>query len=237
MLSDLTVEIYADTADLEEMEEMRQLPYVKGFTTNPTLMRKAETIQYPSFVQEALSVVDGLPISFEVIADDLEEMERQARTLSSWGASNIYVKIPITTTSGESTAPLIGALVQSDIKVNVTAVFTPEQVEPVVAAIGPYGFNAIISVFAGRIANAGVDPCEYMIRASDKMNGCVGAKLLWASPRQIYDVVQANWHADIITITPAMIKGLDTLGKDLTEYSLETVKMFYADAQAAGYSL
>jgi transaldolase len=225
----LMIDIYLDGADLNAMREGRKNPLVKGFTTNPALIRAAGVTDYETFCREALEIVDGLPISFEVFSDEWDDMERQARKIASWGR-NVNVKIPVTNTRGESAAPLVRKLSDSGIMCNVTAVFTQEQIEYLI------NMNVIISVFAGRIADTGVDPI-FLDGAGRQVNG--KPKFLWASSREVLNIYQAaRSRYDIITVTPDLLKKYEQLkNKDLTEFSLDTVKMFYNDAQKAGYIL
>ena len=227
---------YVDCADLDQLTQLALNPRVTGFTTNPTLMRKAGVVNYENFGRQAISVVAPRAISFEVIADDLEEMKRQALKIASWG-SNVYVKVPVTNTVGVSTARIIAELGAEGVQLNVTAVFTLEQVCAVAEAL-PSDVPSILSVFAGRIADAGIDPVPIMSEAKRLLRGRPLAKLLWASPREILNVVQAEQcGVDIITMTPELWAKVEILGKDLGQYSLETVSMFYGDAVAAGYRL
>ena len=233
---DLNVKLYADGANIEEMLAAYRGGLIKWFTTNPTLMRKAGISDYEAFAKQVLEHIRDMPISFEVFSDELDEMERQARKIATWG-SNVYVKIPVTNTKSVSTAPIIQSLSKDGIKLNVTAVFTPAQVETVVEALSPET-PAVISVFAGRIANAGVDPMPLMRQAVATAKKLPHAEVLWASPREALNVVQADeCGCHIITITADIQKALSTFGKDLTEFSLDTVKMFYDDATKAGYRL
>lgn len=232
----LKVKLFADGADLPGIREMAANPLVQGFTTNPTLMRKAGVTDYKAFALEALQIVGDKPISFEVFADDFDEMEKQALKIASWG-DNVFVKIPVTNTKGESSSALIERLSHSGVKLNVTALLPLEQVEAVTAALSPET-PAIISVFAGRIADTGRDPVPIMAEAVAIMKVKPKAELIWASPRELLNVVQANAvGCHIITATNDILKKLPLLGKDLGEYSLETVEMFYKDAQAAGFSI
>jgi transaldolase len=232
----LKVKLFADGADLAGMKEMAANPMIKGFTTNPTLMRKCGIADYEAFAQEALGAAAGLPISFEVFADEPQEMERQARKIATWGKA-VYVKIPITNTQGVSCVPLIGTLASSGVRVNVTAVMTLEQVESVTEVLHPET-PAIVSVFAGRIADTGRDPVPLMREAASILAERPMAELLWASPRELLNVFQADeCGCDIITVTSEILKKLAMVGKPLEELSLETVKMFYNDAAAAGYTL
>ncbi|MCU1245490.1 MAG: transaldolase [Acidobacteria bacterium] len=236
MLSSLRIALYADGADVRDMAAARSSGIVKGFTTNPTLMRKCGVTDYEAFAKEALVAAAGLPISFEVFADEPQEMERQARKIATWGKA-VYVKIPITNTKGVSCVPLIGALASSGVRVNVTAVMTLEQVELVTEALHPET-PAIVSVFAGRIADTGRDPVPLMREAASIVIERPMAELLWASPRELLNVFQADeCGCDIITVTSEILKKLAMVGKPLEELSLETVKMFYNDAAAAGYTL
>lgn len=236
MSIDLSIEIYADGALADEMIALKDDPLVRGFTTNPTLMRASGVTDYKAFADHVLKALTEKPISFEVFADDLNEMERQARLIASWG-SNVNIKIPVTNTKGIYTGPVIHALSCDGISVNVTAVFTNEQVAKVAADLSP-ATPSIISVFAGRIADSGRDPVPFMTKAKDQLAPLGSAKLLWASPREVYNIVQADKAGvDIITLPAAMIKKMALFGKDLDAFSLETVDMFYKDATAAGYSL
>ncbi len=240
-LGDLKIKIFADGADLASMVALAKDPLVKGFTTNPTLMRKAGVTDYAAFAKEVLAVIKDKPVSFEVFSDDFVEMERQARLIASW-ASNVYVKIPITNTKGEPSYGLIKRLSADGIKLNVTAILPLEQVEKTLEVLSP-GIPAIISIFAGRIADAGVDPVPIMRAAKTLLRSVRFSgqphEILWASPREALNIVQAEeLGVDIITATPDIIKkAAATFGKDLGEFSLDTVKMFYSDGQAAGYKL
>ena len=233
---ELRIKIFADGADKASMLQTYRNPLVKGFTTNPTLMRKAGVSDYEGFARDVLAAIPDRPISFEVFSDDFDEMERQARFITSWGP-NVYVKIPVTDTKGAATAPLIARLARDGIKLNVTALMTVAQVETMTAALaGTRG--AIVSVFAGRIADTGRDPIPIMTSALAATSAQPGVSLLWASPREILNVRQADdIGVDIITVTHDMLAKLSLFGKDLDDYSLETVKMFDNDARAAGYKL
>ena len=237
-----SIKIFADGADLAKMREMAAREYVAGFTTNPSLMRKSGVTDYRAFAREALAIAGGRPVSFEVLADDFSEMRRQALVINGWGAP-LHVKIPITDTRGQSSAPLIRELSELGVSVNVTAVFTTSQV---VAAAGALAVapdvrpvRPIISVFAGRIADAGQDAFRVVGGHRNIVSArCSCAQLLWASPRQVYDAVLAQRAGcDIITMTPELIAKLPLLGKNLEEFSRETVEMFYRDAQGARYAL
>jgi len=221
---------------LDGILELALDPRIAGFTTNPTLMRKVGLTDYARFARELLEQVNRHPISFEVFADDASEMRRQAREISSWG-ENVYVKIPVTSTAGESMAPLARDLSEEGVKVNVTALFTPAQVELIATALAD-GAPSYVSVFAGRIADAGVDPVPIMARSMEILQTAPRAELIWASPREILNLVQANAvGCHIITITHDMLRKLDGLGKSLEQFSLETVRMFHEDALAAGFTL
>jgi transaldolase len=236
MLDHLSTRIFADGADLDGILALAADRRVSGFTTNPTLMWKAGLTDYADFAQRLLERITEHPISFEVFADDADDMRRQAKVISAWG-DNVYVKIPITTTSGESMVPLINELSTSGVKVNVTAMFTTAQVELVTAAVKD-GAPSYLSVFAGRIADAGIDPVPIMARSVDIMVDAPRAELIWASPREVLNVVQADSvGCHIITVTHDLLKKLPSLGKDLTEFSLETVRMFHRDALDAGYRI
>jgi transaldolase len=236
VLDELSVKLFADGADLDAILALAADPRIAGFTTNPTLMWKAGLTDYADFAQRLLERITKHPISFEVFADDVEEMRRQARMIGSWG-KNVYVKIPITTTAGESMAPLVRELSESGVNVNVTALFTTAQVELVTAAVKD-GAPSYISVFAGRIADAGIDPMPIMQRAVQIMLDSPRSELIWASPREILNVVQADQvGCHIITMTHDLLAKLGSLGKDLDQFSLETVQMFHRDAIAAGFTL
>ncbi len=236
MLDQISTRIFADGADLEGILALAADPRIAGFTTNPTLMRKAGLTRYPEFARQLLEQVTRHPISFEVFADEPREIRRQARIISGWG-ENVYVKVPVTTTSGESLASLVRELSEDGIKVNVTALFTTAQVELITAAVKD-GAPSNISVFAGRIADAGIDPVPIMERSLEIMVDAPRAELIWASPREILNLVQADRiGCHIITVTHDLLKKLDCLGKSLELYSLETVRMFHDDAQAAGFTL
>ena len=232
----LQVKLFQDGADLDAMIEARKRGSVSGFTTNPTLMRKAGITDYKAFAQKAIAAIPDLPISFEVFSDDFETMEREAREIASWGG-NTYVKIPITNTEGESATPLIRKLSAEKFSLNVTAILTFEQVEEV-AAVAHKDARTIVSVFAGRIADTGIDPIPLMTKSVAALKHLPQAELLWASPREVLNVIQAGQcGCHIITATPDIVAKIALFGKDLRQYSLETVKMFYQDAHAAGFKL
>jgi transaldolase len=232
----LNVKIFADGADLDSILALSADSRIAGFTTNPTLMWKAGLTDYEEFAKRLLERITEHPISFEVFADDAPEMRRQALKIAEWG-ENVYVKIPVSTTAGESMAPLVRELSESGVKVNVTALFTTAQVELITKAVKD-GAPSYISVFAGRIADAGIDPVPIMARSVDVMVEAPLSELIWASPREILNVVQADEiGCHVITVTHDLLKKLDLLGKDLLQYSLETVQMFHRDAVAAGFSL
>jgi transaldolase len=236
MLEQISTRIFADGADLDGILALSADPRIAGFTTNPTLMRKVGLTDYARFAQELLERLTEHPISFEVFADDVEGMRLQAHTIASWG-SNVYVKIPVTSTRGESMAPLVRELSEDGVKVNVTALFTTAQVELIATAVAD-GAPSYISVFAGRIADAGVDPVPIIAQSVQIMTQAPRSELIWASPREILNLVQADQvGCHIITITHDLIKKLDCLGKSLEQYSLETVRMFHDDALAAGFTL
>lgn len=235
-ISALQVKIFADGADKRSILELAGNPWIKGFTTNPTLMRKAGVADYESFGRELTREIPDRPFSFEVFSDDFDEMEQQALHISSWG-ENVYVKIPITNTRGVSSAPLIHRLACQDVKVNVTAVMTLDQVHAVVGSLhnGPPSY---ISIFAGRVADAGCDPLPILCGALSRIRTQPQIELIWASPRELFNIVQAdNIGCHIITVTHDLLKKLPLLGRDLNEFSLDTVRMFYEDARAAGFSL
>lgn len=232
----LNVAIYADGADIEQMKKVYKSGRVTGFTTNPTLMNKAGITDYKSFANDVVQEFPDVSISFEVFGDDFETMKKEAELISELG-ENVFVKIPVTNSKGESSAPLIEELSALNVKLNVTALFTVEQVQKVVDVLTP-GTENIISVFAGRIADTGVDPLDIMRKSKEICETKLGAQLLWASPREVLNIVQADEiGADIITCTPELINKLDNLGKDLNEFSLETVQMFLEDSQNLGFSI
>jgi transaldolase len=236
MLRDIQTRIFADGADLDGILALAEDPNIAGFTTNPTLMWKAGLTDYADFAQRLLERITTHPISFEVFADDADEMRRQARLIAGWG-DNVYVKIPITTTAGESMAPLVRELSEDGVQINITAMFTIAQVELITAAVKD-GAPSYQSVFAGRIADAGVDPVPIMANAVEVMKQAPQSELIWASPREILNVVQADQvGCHIITVTHDLLKKLPLLGHDLDEYSLETVQMFHRDAITAGFAL
>ena len=235
-LDNLKVKIYADGADRDGMLEMYAKPYIQGFTTNPTLMKKAGVTDYKAFAQEILQAIPDRPISFEVFADEFIDMERQALEIKTWG-ENVYVKIPVSNTRQEMAYDLIGRLSSASVHLNVTAILTLEQVQNVADALKD-GPDSIVSVFAGRIADTGVDPVPVMQEALTLLEVAPKAELLWASPREVLNIYQADKiGCHIITATNDLIRKLALSGKDLAEYSLETVQMFYDDAQSAGYTL
>jgi len=230
-VNDLKIKLFADGADLAGMLEMYSDPKIKGFTTNPTLMNKAGVADYEAFSRNLLSKIPDRPVSLEVFADDLPEMERQARKIASWG-DNVNVKIPVSTTTGESTAPVIKTLAAEG-----AAIFTHDQVREVGAALSS-DTSAIVSVFAGRVADTGVDPMPHMLECLNILADRPKAELLWASPRELLNVFQADEvGCHIITATNDILKKLSLVGKDLTDYSRETVEMFRKDAVAAGYTI
>ncbi len=234
---DLPVKIFADGADLQGIADLYRKPYIRGLTTNPTLMRKVGLTDYETFARAVLKDVKSKPISFEVFSDDFPEMRRQALKIRDW-QDNVYVKIPITNTSGESAIPLIRELAGEGVKLNVTALLTPRQVKAVAAALSPT-VPAVVSVFAGRIADTGVDPLPIMKDSLEILSGLPKAELLWASVREVLNVFQAAvCRCHIVTVPHDILKKLVELGgKDLDELSLDTVRMFHQDAVAAGFKL
>lgn len=235
-IKDLKVKIFADGADSDAMKAEYDKGVVSGFTTNPTLMKKAGVTDYVSFAHRIVEAIPDLPLSFEVFADDFQIMEREAEIISALG-KNVLVKIPITNSKGESSIPLIRRLSQKGININVTAVFTIRQVQEAVNAFAE-GTHNYVSVFAGRIANAGVDPEPLMTVAAMICHEKSGVELLWASPRETLNIVQADrCGCDIITVTNDLLEKLSDFGKNLEEYSLETVQMFARDGQALGFSI
>ena len=228
--------IFADGADKAGMLEMYRNPLIAGFTTNPTLMRKAGITDYQAFARDILQAIPDRSISFEVFSDDFVDMERQAKIIATWGP-NVFVKIPITNTKGESCAPLIAKLSAAGIRMNITAMLTMEQVRSIIPCLAK-GPESYVSVFAGRIADAGQDPLPIMREAVASLKPYPQLSLIWASPREILNLVQADQiGCQIITMTNDLIKKIPTLGKDLTEFSLDTVKMFYKDALDARFAI
>jgi transaldolase len=232
----LKIKLFADGADFEGICEMYANPRIQGFTTNPTLIRRAGIADYEGFAKKVLEAIPDRPVSFEVFADEFGEMERQARKIAAWG-SNVNVKIPVTNTKGESAASLIGRLSKDGIVLNITAILTKDQVREVSAALVPET-GAIVSVFAGRIADTGVDPVPFMADCVTILSDRPKAELLWASPRELLNVFQADSiGCHIITATNDILKKLPLVGKDLSQYSRETVEMFRKDAVAAGFDI
>lgn len=235
-VEDLKVQIFADGADKAGMLEMHAKPYIKGLTTNPTLMKKVGITDYRAFCKDILTSIKDKPLSFEVFSDDFDEMERQAMEIASWG-DNVYVKIPVTNTKQETCYALVRKLGARNVKMNVTAIMTLEQVRDVVAALNP-DVPSYVSVFAGRIADTGRDPVPIMAAAVEMLKIAPAAELIWASPRELLNI----FHADsvgchVITVTNDILKKLTLLGYDLDAYSLDTVRMFFNDAVAAGFKL
>jgi transaldolase len=234
--SSLSIKVFADGADIAGIRKLADDPLIAGITTNPTLMRKAGIEDYEAFATELLEVVPDRPISFEVFSDDFAEMERQALKISGW-ADNVYVKVPITNTDGVSSLNLVRRLSHEGVKLNVTALMTGRQVVAS-AAVLEGGAPAYVSVFAGRIADAGVDPEPIMVAALDTLRPLPGVELIWASPREVLNIVQADRiGCHIITVTHDLLAKLHLLGRDLDEFSLDTVRMFHRDASAAGFTL
>ena len=232
----LKVKLFADGADLAGMKEMAANPMIKGFTTNPTLMRKAGIADYKAFAREVLAAIPDRPVSFEVFADDFPTMETQALEIASWG-KHVNVKIPVTNTRSEFCGPLVERLSKQGVQLNVTAVMTLDQVERVTERLHA-DTPAIVSVFAGRIADTGRDPVPLMKKAVEMLRTKPKAELIWASPRELLNIFQADAvGCHIITATNDILKKLSLVGKDLDRYSLETVEMFFKDAKAAGYTI
>jgi transaldolase len=230
------VKIFADGADRASIIELASNPLIKGFTTNPTLMRKAGITDYEAFGRSLAREIPNRPFSFEVLSDDFDEMEQQALQIATWG-DNVYVKIPITDTRGRSSAALVKRLADNGVKVNVTALMTLQQVDAAVGSLrnGP---PSCISIFAGRIADAGCDPLPILCGALDRMRAYRQIELIWASPRELFNIVQAEQiGCHIITVTHDLLKKLPLIGRDLDEYSLDTVRMFVNDAKAANFTL
>lgn len=233
---DLKVKLFADGADKSGILELYKDPLIKGFTTNPTLMCKAGISDYAAFAHDLLATIPDRPISFEVFSDEFSEMERQAREIASWG-DNVYVKIPITNTKGQASYDLVRRLSQAGVKLNVTAMMPLEQVRDIALCLAE-GPSAYVSVFAGRIADTGRDPIPLMAAAVELLRPYPNLELIWASPRELLNILQADAiGCHIITVTHDVLSKLSLIGKDLHEYSLDTVKMFYADAQQAAYQL
>jgi transaldolase len=235
-VEDLKVKIFADGADKAGMLEMYAKPFIKGLTTNPTLMKKAGITDYRAFCKDILTSIKDKPLSFEVFSDDFAEMERQAMDIASWG-SNVYVKIPITNTKQETCYALVRKLAAQKVQLNVTAIMTLAQVRDVVAALDP-NVPSYVSIFAGRIADTGRDPLPLMAAAVEMLKVAPAAELIWASPRELLNIFQADdIGCQVITVTNDILKKLSLVGYDLGEYSLDTVKMFYNDAVAAKFKL
>ena len=234
--SSLKIKLFADGADAAGMYEMASKDYIQGLTTNPSLMRKAGVADYRAFCKEILTKIKTKPLSFEVFSDDFAEMERQAMEIASWG-SNVYVKIPITNTKRESSAPLAKRLADKKVKLNITAILTLDQIREMLPSLDP-NVPSYISVFAGRIADTGRDPVPVMQQAVELLKPYPHAELIWASTRELHNIMQAeSIGCQIITVTNDILNKLDLLGKDLTDYSLDTVKMFYKDSVAAGFKI
>jgi len=235
-LKDMKIKLFADGANAGEMIEEYKKGIVSGFTTNPTLMRKAGVDNYELFAKAVIKTIPDMPVSFEVFSDDLVTMEKEARIIASWG-KNIYIKIPVTNTKGESTVSLVKKLSASGLKLNVTAILTVKQVADVTAALSSKT-PAIISIFAGRIADTGQSPIPIMRDALKIIKPKPNIELLWASTRELLNIFQAETvGCHIITVTPDILKKIPGIGKDLTQLSLETVQMFYNDAKSAGYKI
>jgi transaldolase len=232
----LQVKLFADGADFTGMIEMASKPFISGLTTNPTLMKKAGVTNYEKFAKEILNEIQDKPISFELFSDDLQEMKRQAEKIASWG-NNVFVKVPITNSFGASTQSVVEALTQDGIKVNVTAVMTPRQVNEIVQSLNPE-IESYVSVFAGRIADTGRDPVPIMRDCLNSLAINSKSELIWASPRELLNVIQAHEiGCHIITATSEILNKVNLIGRNLEEYSLETVKMFSDDAKNAGYTI
>ncbi len=235
-LNELSVKVFADGADLKSLTALAANPLIKGFTTNPTLMRKAGVSDYKGFALELLKIIGGRPVSFEVFSDEFDEMERQAREIASWGP-NVYVKIPVTNTRREFSGPLIERLARAGVQLNVTALLTTEQVRDVLPCLSP-SVPSYVSLFAGRVADTGRDPVPAMAEAVRLLRSNPKAELIWASPRELLNIFHAeSVGCQVITVTHDVLGKLALIGKDLAEYSLDTVKMFHNDAQAAGFRI
>jgi len=230
------IKIFTDASSVAEIKEYSPLSWVSGFTTNPTLMRKSGVTDYRTFAQEALQAADQKSLSLEVVADDLTTMLHQGKILGSWGP-NVAIKIPVTTTAGASTLPIVRALLDEGFTVNVTAIMTDEQINDVLSVVTAQD-DVIASVFAGRIADSGVDPVPIMARYASLISEVPGSQLLWASPREVLNIVQAaDCGCDIITVTPELLGKMSSLGKGLNQFSLETVRMFYEDARSSDLTI
>ena len=230
------IDIYCDGADFASMKKFYKMSYIKGFTTNPSLMKLSGIKNYESFSKKALKIIKNKSISLEVFSDDINEMDKQANIIASWG-KNIYVKIPITNTKGKSCLPLVKKLIDKNIKVNITAIFTTKQVMDVKKYIKKDS-HVIVSIFAGRIADTVIDPTKTISKSIKLFKDYKNVKTLWASTREILNIIQADrMKCDIITVPISMLKKTNTLGKSLEKFSLETVKSFYDDAKKAGYKI
>lgn len=235
-IEELKVKIFADGADKAGMLEMHSKPFIKGLTTNPTLMKKAGIADYRAFCKDILTSIKDKPLSFEVFSDDFSEMERQALEIASWG-ENVYVKIPVTNTKKEACYALVKKLANQKVKLNVTALMTLDQVSNVVASLDP-NVPSYVSVFAGRVADTGHDPVPMMAKAVGILKAAPASELIWASPRELLNIFQADdIGCHVITVTNDILKKLSLVGYDLGQYSLDTVKMFYKDAVDAGFKL
>src|SRR6516164_746914 len=235
-LENLKIKIFADGADLKSVLEMQKNPLIAGFTTNPTLMRKAGVTDYEVFARTVLASITDRPVSFEVFADDFPTMVRQGRAIASWGR-NVNVKVPVMNTKGKFSGAVLRTLAAEGVELNVTAVMSTDQVRAVAAMLDP-DVPAIISVFAGRIADTGIDPVPLMRKCKEILASRPRAELLWASPRELLNIFQADEAGcDIITVSHELLAKLSLIGKDLDEYSLETVQMFYRDAVASGFEI
>ncbi len=235
-LSKLEIKIFADGADIQEMVKLSENSLIKGFTTNPSLMKSAGVKDYKNFAEEILSKIKNKPISFEVFSDELDEIERQAEEISKWG-KNVYVKIPITNTKNQSTSEIIYRLSNKGISCNITAIFTLNQVKQVLEVLNKNTPN-IISIFAGRIADTGIDPSEIMRQSVEIAKSNTNSEILWASTREVLNIFQAeNLGCHIITVPHDLLKKLKNINKDLNKYSLETVSSFYKDAVKAGFKI
>ncbi len=236
MFTGMKVKLFADGADLDSILKLNAKPYVQGFTTNPTLMRQAGVTDYEAFSRKLLELIPDKPVSLEVFADDLPSMERQARAIAGWGA-NVYVKIPVCTTQGESTCPIVARLSGDGLALNVTAILCEDQVRATARALDGAA-PSIVSVFAGRIADTGIDPMPVMRAALEVLKPLPRAELLWASPRELLNIVQADQiGCHIVTVGPGLLNKLPLIGKDLETYSRETVQMFHGDAVASGFTI
>ena len=235
-LNDLNIKIFADGANLDKLNDYKNLDFIKGYTTNPSLMKNAGIVNYKDFALKFMELIGDVPVSFEVFADEMNEMELQASEISSWN-KNIIIKVPITNSKGISTKNLIKDLTDKNISINVTAIFTLDQINEILDYINKNTY-CILSIFAGRVADTGIDPIPIFAKAKNLVNNYKNIELLWASPRELLNIFQANdCGTDIITVSSSILDKFKYINNDLTQFSIETVKMFFEDSQKAGYKL